>query len=108
MYRLIRRLNLRVEVEDNQKLIKNEWIWEIIEVVVERLEIELVERGKGERQGSSVRIKDSELYLLSNFLLFFYFILFWNLKLEVSMISWSHCHKLSHDMTWCHKSVTAP
>ena len=71
MYGLIRRLNLRVEVENNQKLIKKEWIREIIEVVVERLEIELVERGKGKRQGSSVRIKDSELYLLSNFLLFF-------------------------------------
>ena len=73
MYELIRRLNLRVKVENNQKSIKKEWIREIIEVVVEGLEMELVKRDKGERQGSSVRIKDSELYLLLNFLLFFYF-----------------------------------
>jgi len=62
-----------VKVENNQKSIKKEWIREIIEVVVEGLEMELVKRDKGERQGSCVRIKDSELYLLLNFLLFFYF-----------------------------------
>ena len=55
---LSRRSDLKVEIENdnkNQKLIKEEWIRGIIEVVVERPEIMLVEKIK------KVREKDEEV-----------------------------------------------
>ena len=42
MNKLSKRLNLKVEAKKNQKLIKKEWVRELTEVVVNRLEIKLL------------------------------------------------------------------
>ena len=45
--RLSRRLNWKVGVENdnkNKKLIKEEWIWELIEVVVEGAEVDILKK----------------------------------------------------------------
>ena len=57
---LSRRLDLKMEVENNNKnqnLIKEEWIREIIEVVVERLKIILVEKIKMAREKNKEVVK---------------------------------------------------
>jgi len=51
--RLSKKPDLKVEIEnnnENQKLIKEEWIREMMEVVVKRSEIELVEKIKKVRE----------------------------------------------------------
>ena len=51
--RLSRRLNWKVGVEndnENKKLIKEEWIWGLIEVVVERAEVDILEKIKKARE----------------------------------------------------------
>jgi len=51
--RLSKKPDLKVGIQnnnENQKLIKKEWIREMIEVVVKRLEIELVEKIKRARE----------------------------------------------------------
>ena len=58
--RLSKKLDLKVRVEnnnENQKLIKEEWIREIIEVVVKRLEIILVEKIKRAREKDKKVVK---------------------------------------------------
>lgn len=42
-----RRLNWKIRVENdnkNQKLIKKEWIWKLVEVIVEELERDIIEK----------------------------------------------------------------
>jgi len=44
---LNRRLNWKIRVENdnkNQKLIKKEWIWKLVEVIVEELERDIIEK----------------------------------------------------------------
>ena len=50
---LSRRPDLKVEVEnnnENQKLIKKEWVWEMLEAVVKKPEIILVEKIENTRE----------------------------------------------------------
>ena len=46
---LSRKLDWKVEVENdnkNQKLIKEEWVWYLMEIVVDRLEVKIIEKIK--------------------------------------------------------------
>ena len=47
--RLSRRLDYKIGIENNnnnQKLIKEEWICSLVEVVVERLEVDIIKKNK--------------------------------------------------------------
>ena len=57
---LSRRLDWKVGVKndnENKKLIKEEWIWKLVEVVIEELEIDIIEKIKRAREKNNKVIR---------------------------------------------------